>query len=268
MEIFLSKLIALFVYPFGLLLCLVLAASVLLLFGRRRAAGLMLATAVLLMFVGGNGYVAHHLVRSLENDFPALAIDDAPESDVIVVLGGGIGLPHPPRRYPDLGPGADRLLEGFRLHRAGKADRILLTGGNVFPQPGLQGEAFYARELLALWGVAPDAMVTETKSRNTLQNAEYSAAILERNGWEKVLLVTSATHMSRAVLAFRRAGVEVVPVPTDFTAVDASAPEVFSWIPTIGAFWATTRAVHEYVGRAYYWLRMQGSPTPTGTDPG
>jgi len=256
MEIFLAKFIALFVYPFGLLLCLVLATAVLLLFGRRRAAGLTLAAAVLLMSVGGNGYVAHQLVRSLENDFPPLEVDDVPRSDVIVVLGGGIGLPHPPRVYPDLGSGADRLLEGFRLYRAGKADHILLTGGNVFPQPGLRGEAFYARELLELWGVPPDAMVTETKSRNTLQNAQYSTAILDRNGWDKVLLVTSATHMSRAVLAFRRAGMEVVPVPTDFTAVDADSPEVFSWIPSVGALWATTQAVHEYVGRAYYWLRM------------
>lgn len=256
MEIFLSKLIALFLYPFGLLMCLVLAATVLLLAGRSRPAKWLLVAAVLVMFVGGNGLVAYNLVRSLENDYPAMAMEDIPQADVIVVLGGGLGLPYPPRRYPDLGHSADRLLEGLRLYRAGKASHILLTGGNVFPQPGFEGEAFYARRLLELWGVPPDAVVTETESRNTLQNARHTAPILDQRGWDRVLLVTSATHMRRAVLAFRGTGIDVVPVPTDFAAVDANVPEIFTWIPTIGSLGATTRAVHEYIGRVYYRLRM------------
>lgn len=255
MEIFLSKLIALLVYPFGLLFCLVCVAAILLLLNKARAARWLVMASVLLMLVGGNGRLAYTLVRSLENDYPAVAVEDVPDSDVVVVLGGGLGLPLPPRLYADLGGSADRLLQAFRIYRAGKADNILLSGGNVFPQPGMEAESFYARQLLELWGVPPNAVITETKSRNTLQNAEYSAPILARNQWDKVLLVTSASHMSRAMLAFRSAGVEAVPVPTDFGAVDADVPEVFSWIPTIGSLGWTTRAVHEYIGRVYYWWR-------------
>ncbi|HSH41759.1 MAG TPA: ElyC/SanA/YdcF family protein, partial [Arenicellales bacterium] len=75
-------------------------------------------------------------------------------------------------------------------------------------------------------------------------------------GWRRVLLVTSATHMRRAVLAFRHAGVEVTPVPTDFIAVDANAPEALSWIPSVEALMGTTHALREYLGRLWYRVRL------------
>lgn len=256
MEIFLSKLIPLFVYPVGMLTGVLVAAALLLIAGRLRAARILVIAAVVLLFTAGNEWTAHTLVRSLEDDYRAQPLAEIHEADVIVALGGGLGLPHPPRRYPHLGSGSDRLLHALRLYRAGKAPRILLTGGNVFPQPGLESEAYYARRLLTTWGVPESAIEIETESRNTLENAEHSRRILEERGWNEVILVTSATHMHRAVLAFRHSGVEVTPAPTDFLAVDASAPEALNWIPSAGALSATTHALHEYIGRLWYRVRL------------
>lgn len=256
MEIFLSKFVALLIYPVGLLTCVLLIAAALLVAGRLRPARVLVIGAVLFIFAAGNSWTAYSLVRSLEDDFRAEPLEAIPEADVIVVLGGGLGLPHPPRRHPHLGSGADRLLHALRLYRAGKAPRILLTGGNVFPQPGLESEAYYARQLLALWGVPESAIVLETESRNTIQNAGNSVRILTERGWGDVLLVTSATHMHRGVLAFRHAGIEVIPAPTDFLAVDANAPEALSWIPSAGALSGTTLALHEYLGRLWYRVRL------------
>mgnify|MGYP000072117339 CR=1 FL=1 len=132
MEILLSKLIALLVYPFGLLFCLVAATTALLLVKKTRAARWFALAALVLLLVAGNGRLAYTLVRSLENDYPPVAVEDAPASDVIIVLGGGLGLPLPPRLYVDLGSSSDRLLEAFRLYRAGKAGKILLSGGNGY----------------------------------------------------------------------------------------------------------------------------------------
>lgn len=259
MEIFLSKLIPLFIYPVGLVSCVLLAAAVLLVAGRLRAARTLVISAVLLLFAAGNGWTAYALVHSLENDYPAKPVDTVPEVDVVIVLGGGLGLPHPPRTHTHLGSGADRLLYALQLYQAGKAPRILLTGGNVFPQPGLQSEAYYARRLLGQWGVPETAIVMETESRNTIQNAEHSARIIADRGWKDILLVTSATHMHRAVLAFRHAGVAVTPAPTDFLAVDSQRPAVLSWIPSAGALTGTTHALHEYIGRLWYRLRLRES---------
>lgn len=256
MEILLAKLASLLIYPLGLLTCVLLAAAALLVAGRLRPARALVIGALLLTFAAGNNWTAYSLVRSLENDYRAEPLEAIAEADVIVVLGGGLGLPHPPRRHPHLGSGADRLLHALRLYRAGKAPRILLTGGNVFPQPGLESEAYYARQLLGLWGVPESAIVIETQSRNTMQNAENSRRILAERGWDDVLLVTSAAHMRRGVLAFRHAGVDVTPAPTDFLAVDANVPEALSWIPSAGALSATTVALHEYLGRLWYRLRL------------
>jgi len=257
MEILLAKLIALFIYPVGLLTCTLLVTVILMFRGRLRAARVLLVCAVMLVFVAGSPWTALSLIRSLENDYPPLAAGAAPQADVIVVLGGGLGLPQAPRPHPDLNGSADRLAHALRLYQAGKAAHILLTGGNVFPQPGLKSESFYARELLESWGLPPGVAVLETASRNTIQNATNSARILKQRGWEKVLLVTSATHMHRALLAFRHAGIDPVPAPTDFLAVDSSKPAVLDWIPNAGALSATTHALHEYIGRLWYRIRLQ-----------
>lgn len=256
MEILLSKVIPLLIYPVGLVFCLLALALLLFLFRRPIGGKVLVVLAVALIFAAGNSWTAYTLIRGLEAEYRPMAVEDAPDADVIVVLGGGISLPHPPRLYPNLSSSSDRLLRALRLYRAGKADHILLTGGNVFPQPGLEGESFYARELLELWGVPPSAVVIETESRNTIQNAELSAPILRERGWDKVLLVTSATHMYRAELAFRHAGIDVIPVPVDFIAVDASAPGIFNWIPSAGAMSGTTHALHEHLGRLWYRWRL------------
>jgi len=256
MEILLSKLIPLFIYPLGLLFFVLAITAVLLFSGRLRAARVLLVCALLLLFAAGNPWTAFTLIRTLENDYPPLSAEAAPAADVIVVLGGGLNLPHPPRQHPDLNGGADRLAHALRLYQAGKAGHILLTGGNVFPQPGLKSESFYARELLESWGLPPGVAVLEAGSRNTLQNAENSARILARRGWDEVLLVTSATHMHRALLAFRHAGVDAIPAPTDFLAVDSHSPAPMRWIPSAEALSGTTHALHEYIGRLWYRIRL------------
>lgn len=256
MEIFLSKFIPLFFYPVGLVFCLLVAASLLMFAGRQRGAWLLVLVIVLLIFAAGNDRTAYTLIRGLESEYAPMPVEDTPEADVIVVLGGGIGLPHPPRLYPDLNTSSDRLLHALRLYRAGKADHILLSGGNVFPEPGLESESYYARGVLELWGIPQASVVMETKSRNTLQNAEFSARILEKHGWRKVLLVTSASHMHRAVMAFRHAGVDVIPVPVDYLAVDSEAPAALGWVPNVDALAGTTYALHEYLGRLWYRWRL------------
>ena len=255
MKIFLSKFIPLFIYPVGLAFCLLIITLVLMLFKRRAAAWTVTLAVVLLLFAAGNDWTSYTLIRGLESQYPPIKVEDTPNADVILVLGGGLELPLPPRLYPGLNSNSDRLLRALRLYRAGKASHLLLSGGNVFPQPGLRSEAYYARAVLVLWGVPESAVVLETKSRNTLQNAAYSAPILERRHWNKVLLVTSASHMPRAVMAFHDAGVNVIPVPVDYMAVKSAAPEALGWVPNAGALSGTTYALHEYLGRLWYRLK-------------
>jgi uncharacterized SAM-binding protein YcdF (DUF218 family) len=178
-----------------------------------------------------------------------------PGADAIVVLGGGIGGPNPPRLSEDLNGAADRVLHAARLFRAGKAPLVIVSGGNVFPQSRVESEAIYTRLLLREWGVPVDRVVIEGESRNTFENAVETKKLLGARGLRKVLLVTSARHMPRALGLFQGAGIDALPAPTDFRVVSYDQPAVFNWLPNADALSATTEALHEYLGIAVARLR-------------
>jgi uncharacterized SAM-binding protein YcdF (DUF218 family) len=152
-------------------------------------------------------------------------------------------------------------------------------------------ESALIRDLLVEWGVPKDAILLETRSQNTRENALFAAEILSAQDWDRVLLVTSASHMKRAAGAFRAVGVEVIPSPTDYAVrpatrhagqqqprddtdreqvdrwdavvfsqrrgdeADGPMGGITSFLPTVDALQRTTTVIHELLGRTYYRLR-------------
>ena len=76
------------------------------------------------------------------------------------------------------------------------------------------------RDLLVEWGVPSTAILIETKSLNTYQNAINVKPILESHNINNVLLVTSAIHMPRALATFQSVGINAIPSPTDYKTLD------------------------------------------------
>ena len=96
----------------------------------------------------------------------------------------------------------------------------------------------------------------EGDSVDTYENATWTKKVLEaRKLTGRVLLVTSAIHMPRAVAVCRKVGIEVVPCPSDFVSGADWTYRIQSFLPEAAALTRTTDAVHEYVGRLWYWLR-------------
>lgn len=255
----LSKILPLLIYPFALALWSMCLALLFLWRRRPRAAGACILAAILVMAVGGNPSFSHGLYARHEQAYLPRPLSEYPSADAIVVLGGGVNPPLPPRRHADLGSEGDRIWMGARLYQAGKAPLILLSGGNVFHQPGVESEAFYAAEILKQWGIPGSALLLEGRSRNTYENAVYSKEILDELGLRKVILVTSAMHMRRALAVFKSRGIESVPAPTDFQMVALSEPGPLRWIPTLGAMAALTTVIKENLGILMYryrgWIR-------------
>lgn len=212
----LSKVIPPFVFPPGGTLVLLFVAA-LLRKRRPRIATICGAIAAVSLYAFSTFAVANRLGATLEAGYPPVALNDVPAADAAVILGGSLHIPSPSRPCTELAESSDRLWMGVRLYRAGKAPLILLSGANILLM-GEKGvsEAKAAQGLLREWGVPEQAMLIEEKSQNTHENAVFSKAILDARGLKRVLLVTSAFHMSRAVAIFHRAGVEVIPVPTDY----------------------------------------------------
>lgn len=134
-----------------------------------------------------------------------------PPVDAVVVLGAAVvapGVPGPALRR--------RLAHGIRVWRHQPAAHLLLSGGAI---AGLPAEARLMRELALAAGVADARIIVEDASRNTFENAVYSGAIIRRAGWRRVIVVTDAFHLRRALYIFRRIGLAVegagVPRPPD-----------------------------------------------------
>ncbi|MEW5867978.1 MAG: YdcF family protein [Chloroflexota bacterium] len=257
--VFLSKLLPPFVYPLGLACFLIVLALVLRRPGWQRAS---LVLALLLLGLGGNRWVALGLARSLEWRYlPPEAIPDAP---VIVLLGGGTEPAESPRRMVEVGGAGDRVLYAAELFRQGKAAHILVTGGQVDWLPESVSAAQDMADLLVWLGVPPEALWFEMQARNTYENAVFSARILNEKGIRRILLVTSALHMPRALRAFEAQGLQVLPVASDYTVTEANwqrlwqadlRAQALSCLPGVENLALTTRSLKEYLGILVYQVR-------------
>src|SRR6202453_4813609 len=114
--------------------------------------------------------------------------------DVILVLG------NPAHADGSIAPTAQsRVLEAIRQYRAGMAPRLLMTGGAVANR---YVEAQVMLQFAESQGVPASALLAESQSRNTIQNAYYSYKIMQAHGWTSALVVSSPTHLRRASLIF------------------------------------------------------------------
>ncbi len=220
------------------------------LLNRRRAAIVVGLVAVSWLWFWSTPVVSDSVRGYLERRAPAKTVAELPTADVIVVLGGAVSGPLMPwRPYPDLHNASDRVWHAARLYHAGKAPRILLSGG-LGAVPSYTGDEASAMALvLKDLGVPASALIFEKKSRTTSENASESAKILSQLGARRVLLVTSALHMPRALLSFRSNGMEIIPASTDAEVVPRP-PQVMDWVPDAEALMDSTQAMHEVLGLA------------------
>jgi uncharacterized SAM-binding protein YcdF (DUF218 family) len=211
--------------------------------------------AVLVLWGASIAPSADWLLGQLEAANPARPISSFPHADAAIVLGGSLGQPLPPRLEPDLSDAADRVVYAARLFRAGKVDAVLVTGGNLPWLPSAKPESQLVTGLLIEFGVPSDAIVQDPESQTTRENAINSAAIMKARGWQTGLLVTSAAHMPRALAAFRRVGLKVIPATTDVRVVYRSYNSPLDFLPDAGALAETSAAIKERIGMLVYWLR-------------
>jgi uncharacterized SAM-binding protein YcdF (DUF218 family) len=225
----------------------------------------VLGVGLLVLWVPSTPVCSDWLQGTLESRYPPAPVEQAPRADAIVVLGGSVGAPRPPRVYPDLSGASDRVWHAARLYRAGKAPVVVASGGTVPWQDHAFREAPVMQRLLASWGVPADSVLLESASANTYENATNTATLLDERETRRVLLVTSALHMRRALATFRSAGVHAIPVATDYRVVERSRT-LLDVIPSAGALDGSTAAIREYVGYWVYewrgWIESAALPVP------
>ena len=168
-----------------------------------------------------------------------------PTADAIVILDGGRLNAAPEHGGEAITPRTlERIDVGARLHR--RLDLpILLTGYGDLMARALQGS----------FGISPRWI--ESRSRNTHENAAFSAEILRRDGIENVILVTHFWHMKRSLAAFRHTGLQVIPAPAGRTARLPSESGWMTLVPNVGMLYSSYLLLHEHLGFLWYRLRYR-----------
>lgn len=260
MPFLLSKALGVLILPSSLMFLLLatglaLAASV-----RYARLGRRLAIAALaLIVIGGASPLANILRIPLEARFSRPPLDASLGNvTAIVVLGGAedgrLTLQH---GELSLNEAAERIVEGGRVARRLPGAKLVFSGG----AGGLLETRSAAAEIAAYWretGIAADRVLFEDRSLTTWENAVETRRLLAPKPGERILLVTSAYHMPRAVGAYRRHGLDVIAYPVDFRLKgSADATRVFLDIPN--GLRRLDETVREWVGLLGYWMTGRSS---------
>lgn len=254
MQIYLHKIIPVFLLPLGISLLLVLAGLLL-----RRRVIIWLGLAVL--WLCSTPIVGQFMVRSVEGGAERSLAIDAPRADAIVVLSGG-RVVAPGAAAVSEWMDADRFYGGVELFQAGKAPLLMFTGGWLPWESKAKPEGDILIEYAKALGIPAKNMTTTGPVVNTEEEAQAVAALLAQRHAAgavqgarlHILLVTSAFHMSRAQHLFALAGLEVTPFPVDFKVSAAGELGVMDFLPSAGALAQTEWAWREMYGRFYYGL--------------
>jgi uncharacterized SAM-binding protein YcdF (DUF218 family) len=218
---------------------LLAAAGLLLIWGKRRRLGAtLIAVGLACLWLCSVPVVSNALWRLAER-YPALDLSRPTHAQAIVILGGGS------YRYaaPEYGGPApelallDRLTYGAFVARRTSLPVLVSGNGN---------EAGTMRASLTRdFGISTRWF--ENHSRDTFENARFSALLLRADGVNCIILVTTSTHLWRASQEFRNAGLEVVPAPVGVWTVRGEEG-FMKFMPSAAALLRTSEAVYELIG--------------------
>lgn len=181
------------------------------------------------------------LLKSLEKQL-SISSTQIKEVQAIVILSGGINSNASEYANKDTVNRAtlERLRYGARMQQETGLP-ILVTGGAPFggtpeadPMAATLKDDFHAN---VIW--------IENHSKDTAENAEYSATILKQHGVYRIALISQAWHLPRAVSLFQKQGLTVYPAPTAYT---NDVHKALKWLPNASALENSAIALKEYLG--------------------
>jgi len=260
----LSKILGFFAIPSNLVISIGLLGLLLVPTRFARAGRALAFASLIVLAILGLSPVGNALMIPLEDRFPRDATRGAP--DGIIVLGGAISPDvSAARDEVALNEAAERLTVAVELARRYPAARIVFSGGSGALIYDEGAEAPFALRMLEGLGIPRARVLLEDRSRNTVENAIFSKALIQPKPGERWLLVTSAHHMPRAIGVFRKMGFSVEPYPVDWRT--RGAPDALRPFATLGdGLRRRDTAVREWAGLVVYWLTGRSSalfPSPT-----
>ena len=194
--------------------------------------------------------VSDFLLFPLESKYPPLTDFKAVRKvRTIVVLSSGVKDNPQLPVTSQISDTVFRVVEAMRVCKKLRNPRIIFSGGKVLGN--IEGSKVMAH-FVNIFGIPKSRVICETVSRNTYENAREVKKYLNDTPF---ILVTSAYHLPRAVSVFTKLGMNPIPAPADFKVQRKGRYTIVNYFPHINELQKSDLAIHEYVGRVWYFLK-------------
>jgi uncharacterized SAM-binding protein YcdF (DUF218 family) len=243
----LSKLLINFIYPFAWVLLLLLLALVL---KNPKAKKRCSITGLSILLFFSTPFFLTVFARMWDIDKQAAN----KEYSCAIILGGFVSADQNERGY--FNGASDRFIQAVAMKNSGKAKHLLFSGGNADLRPGDFREMHWLSKQMGLFNIPDSCILIEKNARNTFENVKYGKQILnEKNLKPPYLLITSAFHMRRSLLTFKKLGLQVEPHSCNYIAGKEEL-KLRSFIPSVDALYTWNAYIKEVVGYVVYSLKI------------
>lgn len=171
---------------------------------------------VLILVLFTNPFIYRSLVAAWQPD--PVELSAGKNYSAGILLGGMAGYDRNSKGF--FGDASDRFIEAANLYHRGIIKKIIITGGSGYLIQKVPPESYFLRQQLIYNGVNDSAIIIESKSRNTYENAVFTKKITDSlNISSPFVLITSAIHMKRSASVFKKAGFDFIIYPADFKVI-------------------------------------------------
>jgi len=245
----LSKAVSQLLLPPGIFILLGIISLV---FWKKTWARALLFCSLALMWVLSTEPIRDSLTAPLEFQYAAYNMDASSQGEAaIILLGGGVQ-----ENAPDY-QGSDELTTHSMMRTIYAAKIAEQTNFNIYATGGTpltqSAEGDVMKSWLVWFDIDESRIISENKANTTWENAVLTQVLLNEKGINTIILVTSATHMPRAVFCFESQGLNVIPAPTDYLTNQVDY-DLRSYLPRSNVLADSGSALHEYLGFLWYKL--------------
>jgi uncharacterized SAM-binding protein YcdF (DUF218 family) len=239
--------------PLGLIWVALLGAAIASFRSQQRRVGSVLLLVCAVMSLAGSTPLPGDLLATLERPYATNTVAAAAPADAVVMLGGGYHASSNDSFQIAFGEGGSRVIAAIDAIRQNKAGVLVLSGDDFVVNGETNSTSPLLQTMAANWVPPGTTVLTIDHGLNTRGEALRARQLADENHWKRIILVTSAFHLKRAVAVFRKAGLEVEPVACDFRSVGIQ-PAPLSVFPSAAGFRALDVYLHEMIGwLAYAW---------------
>ena len=239
MYFILSKVLLIIIQPFTWMVVLLVWAAITK--NSRKKQRLIITTCIVLYLFSNSALI--NLYAKMW-DYPP---NTSPKNDysTVILLGGFVSEDEEGTGHFNMA--ADRYIQATKLLASHTASHLLFTGGNGSLNPTKFREGVFVEAELKKMGFADSNLLIDSQARNTFENAANSKTLLQKAGLKPpYLLVTSAFHMRRAMLIYKKAGMDVIPYPSHY--IVGKHIYFSDLMPNIEAFGTWNTYLKELVG--------------------